>query len=100
MRRLAPEALRLALAEYETISQSEPFFDFEDMDPEAVHILAAAARVLLGLTVNRFEVIDHTSNGQGRVLSKWESFDFQPFFDVQDGGRTLKVFLSSQEPLN
>ena len=50
-----------------------------------------------GLTVNRFEVIDHTGDGHGRILSKWESFDFLVQWDVQDNGRTLKVFLTNPQ---
>ena len=44
--------------------------------------------------VNRFEVIDHTSTGEGRWPSKWEDFNFGVDFSLQDQGRTLKVFLT------
>lgn len=42
--------------------------------------------------VNRFEVIDHM--GEGRVFTKWEDSNFKVKLSKQDGGRTLKVFLS------
>lgn len=45
------------------------------------------------VVVNRFEVIDHTRNGEGRILSKWEDFNFIVEVDIQDMGCTLKVFL-------
>jgi hypothetical protein len=45
--------------------------------------------------VTRFEVIDHTTDGsQGRVLVQY-GVDVQ--VSLQDGGRTLKVFLSDKE---
>ena len=43
--------------------------------------------------VTRFEVIDHTTNGKGRL---------QPYYNVdvelsyQDDGKTLKVFLTNK----
>lgn len=46
---------------------------------------------------NRFEVIDHTRTGLGRLPSKWEEFDFYVYTDTQDEERTLKVFLSEKE---
>lgn len=39
----------------------------------------------------RFEVIDHTKEKLGRVLSK---YDVNVELSVQDDGRTLKVFLT------
>lgn len=49
--------------------------------------------------VNRVEVIDHTKTGKGRDFVKWEDFDFEVGFDQQDGGRTLKIFLSERTDL-
>lgn len=43
--------------------------------------------------VNRVEVIDHTNSHSGRVFTKWEEGRFGYYCDIQDGGRTLKVFL-------
>jgi len=45
--------------------------------------------------VNRIEVIDWTASAKtGRAFTKWVEGDFEVGFDVQDGGRTLKVFLT------
>jgi hypothetical protein len=43
--------------------------------------------------VDRFEVIDHTSNGQGRALVK-RGVNVELSF--QDDGKTLKVFLTDK----
>lgn len=45
------------------------------------------------ITVNRLEVIDHTSNFGGRAYTKREKFNFTVELSQQDGGRTLKLFL-------
>jgi hypothetical protein len=42
-------------------------------------------------TVTRFEVIDHTKDGEGRVLTK---YGVNVELNYQDEGRTLKVFLT------
>lgn len=46
--------------------------------------------------VNRFEVIDHTSGGEGRVFTKWLD-NLVVELSYQDDGRTLKVFLSEKD---
>lgn len=48
-------------------------------------------------TVNRIEVIDHTRTGEGRALVKWENFKFDVEFDIQDDGKTIKIFLSEKQ---
>lgn len=48
-------------------------------------------------TITRFEVIDWTANAKlGRGFIKWEDFTFNVQFDIQDGGKTLKVFLCDE----
>lgn len=47
------------------------------------------------MTVTRFEVIDHTSNGAGRILVR---YGVKVAVDFQDDGRTMKVFLQDGEP--
>jgi hypothetical protein len=60
------------------------------------------------LLVNRIEVIDHTlpedgslvidpTTGRGRVYVKWVKAPFRVECDIQDDGRTLKIFLSEQQ---
>ena len=48
--------------------------------------------------VNRFEVINHAGNDKpiGRILTMYKEMgDFQEIeLSYQDGGRTLKIFLS------
>lgn len=44
-------------------------------------------------TVTRFEVIDHTKNGEGRVLVK---YGVSVELSYQDDNRTLKVFLTDR----
>ena len=48
--------------------------------------------------VNRLEVIDHTKTGKGRDFVKWEDFDFDVCFSIQDDGQTLKIFLADSKP--
>lgn len=43
--------------------------------------------------VSRFEVIDHTKNGQGRVYVKYAN-NIKVETSMQDANRTLKVFIS------
>ncbi len=46
--------------------------------------------------VNRFELIDHTKTlreGGGRAFTKWVNENFVVQFSLQDGNRTLKIFL-------
>lgn len=47
------------------------------------------------VTVNRLEVIDYT--GDGRAYVKWVPFDFDVEFDMQDGDKTLKIFVKKTE---
>ncbi len=51
------------------------------------------------IQVNRFEIIDHTKAGEGRAFVKREP-ESSPFVvetDIQDEGRTLKIFLRDKE---
>ena len=41
--------------------------------------------------ITRFEVIDHTSELQGRILVK---YGVKVEISIQDNGRTMKVFLT------
>lgn len=43
--------------------------------------------------VTRFEVIDHTSELQGRILVK---YGVKVEISIQDDGRTMKVFLTDK----
>lgn len=43
--------------------------------------------------VNRFELIDHTDSGSGREFVKWLENNFEVRTELQDDGRTMKVFL-------
>jgi len=50
--------------------------------------------------VTRFEVIDHTDNGKGRDFyfdNRGSGKPFKVEVHVQDGGRTVKVFLSEKK---
>jgi hypothetical protein len=46
--------------------------------------------------VTRLCVIDDSTLKQGRVLDMWE---IKLEFCVQDGGKTLKIFLTDKEPV-
>lgn len=51
------------------------------------------------LKVNKFELIDHTKGGDGRVFVKYKD-NLKVVTSVQDEDRTLKVFLQdTQEPI-
>ena len=43
--------------------------------------------------ITRFEVIDHTSELQGRILVK---YGVKVEISIQDDGRTMKVFLTDK----
>jgi hypothetical protein len=48
--------------------------------------------------INRIEVIDHTlpvEDGGGRAFVKWED-GISVSLDIQDEGRTLKVFIGKK----
>ena len=45
--------------------------------------------------VTRFEVINHTSTGEGRAYIKYGNLEIE--FSIQDEGRTLKVFITENE---
>ena len=45
--------------------------------------------------VTRFEVIDHTTGGRGRVYTR---HDVSIELSYQDDGRTLKVFIDDPVP--
>jgi hypothetical protein len=44
--------------------------------------------------VTRFEVIDHSKGGEGRMLVRYH---VAVALDLQDNSRTLKVFLTDRE---
>lgn len=44
--------------------------------------------------VTRLTVVDHSKDGEGTVLEKW---NIKVELDYQDDGRTLKVFISDKE---
>lgn len=50
-------------------------------------------------TVNRFEVINHMSDGSGRQVTVWHGEPFKVEPSLQDDGRTLKIFLTDIEQL-
>lgn len=43
--------------------------------------------------VNRIEVIDWTNNQSERAFTKWVKDNFKVSYDLQDDGKTLKIFL-------
>jgi len=45
--------------------------------------------------ITRLCVVDASKTKEGRVYDKW---DVSLEFCVQDGGKTLKIFLSDKEP--
>lgn len=45
--------------------------------------------------IRRFEVINHSKNGEGREYTRYG--DFQIEVQVQDDGKTLKIFISDGE---
>lgn len=47
------------------------------------------------VVVNRLEVIDYT--GDGRAYVKWVPFDFDVELQLQDDGRTLKIFVKGKQ---
>ena len=47
--------------------------------------------------ITRFEVIDHTSELQGRILVK---YGVKVEISIQDDGRTMKVFLTDKTDNN
>lgn len=49
-------------------------------------------------TVNRIEVVDWTEStaGGGRAYTKWIEDNFQVSYQLQDDGRTLKIFLTDE----
>jgi hypothetical protein len=44
--------------------------------------------------VSQLTVVDHTTGGEGRVFERW---NIAVRLDVQDDGRTLKVFVIDAE---
>ena len=44
--------------------------------------------------INRLEIIDHTEQGRGRAFTKWEDVPFLAEVELQDGEKTLKIFLT------
>lgn len=65
----------------------------EKAEIDAEHISKLEAREQAARIVNRFEVINHLSDGSGREVRIWEGEPFKVELDLQDDGRTLKVFL-------
>lgn len=47
--------------------------------------------------LNRIEVINHSKGGEGREYVLWRD-DIEISTDLQDGGRTLKVFVRDRNP--
>lgn len=48
------------------------------------------------MKINRLEIIDYTTDlegGGGRAYVKWTEKNFKLDFDIQDNGKTLKIFL-------
>jgi len=45
--------------------------------------------------ISRVEVIDHSKDGEGRAYIKRGNFEVE--IQVQDDGKTLKIFLSDGE---
>jgi hypothetical protein len=76
---------------------------FEDGDYNSliadIRTLLATQKEALAEKVTRFEVIDYTKANKdvARVLVK---YDVKVELSYQDDDRTLKVFLSDQEPIN
>lgn len=51
--------------------------------------------------ISRIEIINHATNSHhiGRLLSVHKDIDFDSIeISIQDGGRTLKIFLDSPRP--
>ena len=51
-------------------------------------------------TFNRIEVIDHSlplEDGGGRAWTKWVNHEHTVQYDVQDDGRTLKIFIGPEK---
>jgi hypothetical protein len=51
--------------------------------------------------ISRIEIINHAvnSHGIGRLLTVYKDIDFDSIeIAIQDGGRTLKIFLDSSRP--
>jgi len=51
--------------------------------------------------ISRIEIINHATNSHhiGRLLSVHKEIDFDSIeISIQDGGRTLKIFLDSPRP--
>lgn len=51
--------------------------------------------------ISRIEIINHAVNsyGIGRLLTVYKDIDFDSIeIDIQDGGKTLKIFLDSSRP--
>lgn len=49
--------------------------------------------------INRIEVIDHTKpleEGGGRAYVFWEKKPVSVYFQVQDDGKTLKIFINKK----
>lgn len=45
--------------------------------------------------ITRFEIIDHTSNGEGRAFIKRNDSPMEVDISVQNSGKTMKIFLST-----
>lgn len=48
------------------------------------------------LNINRLEIIDHSKNGKGREMVKWDN-DIEFFLDRQDNEKTIKIFIKDKE---
>ena len=49
--------------------------------------------------VTRVEVVNHRSDGEGREYVNWHE-DNVVTYDLQDGGKTLKVFIVDRDKLD
>lgn len=51
-------------------------------------------------SLNRLEIINHLESGEGREYTVFKKEDFNIELQIQDDGRTLKIFLSEKEDKN
>lgn len=49
--------------------------------------------------VTRVELIDHTAKGQGREFVRYYDRPVDIQTDIQDQGRTVKIFVSDAQPV-
>lgn len=49
--------------------------------------------------ITRVELIDHTAKGEGREFVRYYDRPVSVETDIQDDGRTVKIFVSEVEPV-